>query len=45
MRKKQLIPLDDYIVLSESEMLDRAVRFYKEINRRRTVRVFSDKHI
>jgi iodotyrosine deiodinase len=43
--KKQLIPLDDYIVLSESEMLDRAVRFYKEINRRRTVRVFSDKRI
>jgi len=43
--KKQFIPLDKYILLSEDEMLDRAVQFYNDVNRRRTVRDFSDKHV
>ena len=45
MGKKNFIPLQDYISLSPKEMLERSVRFYKEINRRRTVREFSDKSV
>jgi len=43
--KKQSIPLDGYNILSEDEMLVRAAHFYKDINRRRTVRDFSDKRV
>ena len=42
---KQSIPLDGYNILSEDEMLKRAAHFYKDINRRRTVRDFSDKRV
>jgi len=43
--KKTFIPLQGYISLSPEEMLERSVRFYREINRRRTVREFSDKSV
>jgi len=43
--KKQLIPLDSYISLTPKEMLARTSSFYKDVNRRRTVRDFSDKSV
>ena len=45
MQKRQLIPLDDYILLSEDDMLNRSVHFYRDINRRRTVRDFANKSV
>ena len=40
-----LQPLANYIEYSEAEMLQRAVQFYEEIRRRRTVRDFSDRPV
>ena len=45
MKKSRLIPLDNYIELSEAEMLDRTAHFFQDVDRRRTVREFSDKSV
>ncbi len=42
MAKPELVPLSSYLQYPESEMMDRASRFYEEIRRRRSVRDFSD---
>lgn len=45
MEKRKSIPLIGYISYSPSEMRQRSLEFYNDINRRRTVRGFSDKPI
>ena len=41
----QFIKYNQYISYPESEMLERSGNFYNEVNRRRSVRMFSDKKV
>ena len=43
--KNEFIPLSDYKILPEPEMIKRSENFYEEIKKRRTVREFSDKPV
>jgi len=43
--KARLVPLAGYQEYPESEMVTRAREFYEEVNRRRTVRQFSDRAV
>ncbi len=43
--EKNFIELIDYPVFNEEEMLDRSKEFYEYVNRRRTVREFSDRPV
>jgi len=43
--KTRFIPLTDYIILPEQQMVKRSEMFYEEIRKRRTVRDFSDKPV
>ncbi len=43
--KNKFIPLSDYKILPEPEMIKRSENFYEEIKKRRTIREFSDKPV
>ncbi len=43
--KKKFMPLSDYCIYPEAEMKKRALDFYAEMRRRRTVRNFSDQPV
>lgn len=43
--KNEFIPLSDYKILPEPEMIKRSENFYEEIKKRRTIREFSDKPV
>lgn len=45
MRDHQALPLSDYIQYPESEMIERAHQFVQELQRRHTIRDFSDKPV
>ncbi len=45
MKQTKFIPLSNFILYSEAEMLDRSKAFYEVIKRRRTVRDFSDQTV
>ncbi|MGD9899937.1 MAG: nitroreductase family protein [Calditrichaceae bacterium] len=45
MKQPRLIPLKSFHEYTESEMLDRARRFYTDISSRRSIRNFSDKEV
>ncbi|MFK7770333.1 MAG: nitroreductase family protein [Mariniblastus sp.] len=45
MSKSNLVPLENFQEFSPTEMVERAQSFYKEIQRRRTVRDFSDRAV
>lgn len=45
MNNENFIPYNSYVEYSQEEMIKRSREFYEEVNRRRTIREFSDKPV
>ncbi|MBU2493091.1 MAG: nitroreductase family protein [Bacteroidetes bacterium] len=45
MKKAKFISLNDHKIYPENEMLKRSEEFFIEVNKRRTIRDYSDKHV